>query len=175
LIDKNEKKTINCDSILKEIFQTDRVTFNDILQKVKEHLIAPAPIEIDYTMNGDQSAVPDVPVDIEVQLPSPQRSEVETLLDDKPMKEVEELNSQIQKAVDSIREHKKKRDFMVAFSTDPVSFIQQLIHSQTRDMLVSNNRREMEESRFSNYYKREWTSEAVTRYLSQRDNNRQMM
>jgi SWI/SNF-related matrix-associated actin-dependent regulator of chromatin subfamily D len=163
LLDQNEKKVIVCDQALKEVFETERMTFADIIQKVKEHLIAPAPIEIDFNMNGDATQMKEIPVDIEVQIPTMQRTAVEELLDDKPLKEVEDQNAFILKAVETIKEHKKKRDFMLAFSSDPVPFIHQIIHSQTRDLLIANNRKEMEESRFSNFYKREWVNEAVTR------------
>lgn len=64
LQDLNDKKTINNDETLKrvmifynslltkilKIFGSDKMTFSDILHRVKTHLVLPDPIEIDYTI-----------------------------------------------------------------------------------------------------------------------------
>ncbi|KAL0486179.1 SWI/SNF complex component [Acrasis kona] len=163
-----DRKVINCDALLKELFGSDKISFSDILQKLKEHLVAPAAIEIDYNMSADPNNILTIPVDIYIQQPVAQRSEVEVMLEDRPIKEVEEANENINKMVQHIREHKKKRDFMMAFSSDPVGFIHGLIHSQTRDLLIANNKKEVDEQRYSNYYKKDWSSEAVSRLFSQK-------
>lgn len=46
-----------------------------------------------------------------------------------------------------------------------MQFIHQLILSQTKDLILLNNQQEMEEARYSQFYKKPWVQDAVNRYM----------
>jgi len=65
------------------------------------------------------------------------------------------------KSMASVHEHAKKREFMYAFATDPINFINTLIMNQIRDIKLarSEEAREAEEERHAEYFSQPYTLE----------------
>jgi SWI/SNF-related matrix-associated actin-dependent regulator of chromatin subfamily D len=165
LQDENDKNAFVCDDKLRDIFGCESMTFANVLQVIKQQLLLPEPRQIQYEVCRTQMGNTfERSFDIEVNISKPQQTEVEALLSEKPLPDVLKYDLQIQKALEGIEQHKKKRDFMLGFSEDPVNFIHSLISSQTRDLLLMSNNQELEQARYSNFYKTPWMMEAAHRY-----------
>lgn len=146
LQDVNDKNKIICDDRLKEIFGCTTMNFSSILQLTKQHLLLPEPTQINYNICRTKMGKSfEYHYDVGVTIAKPKHSEVEALLSEKPLAEVQKYDMHIQKALEGIEAHKKKRDFMLGFSQDPVNFIHRLINSQTRDLLLMSNNQELEQ------------------------------
>lgn len=168
LQDDQDKNRVVCDEKLKEIFCCDSMSFANVLQQIKQQLLLPEPIVFDHEVCRTRMGQAfEERFMMDVTLSKPQQTEVEALLSEKPLPDVQKYDSQIQKALEGIEAHKKKRDFMLGFSSDPVNFIHKLISSQTRDLLLMNSQ-ELEQSRYASYYKSPWIQEAVHRYASKK-------
>lgn len=169
LQDQNEKNRINCDARLKELFGSDSVTFANVLQQTKQHLLLPEPKHIDYTICRTQMGQSfEQTFFIDVNVSKTHQGVVEALLSEKPLPDVLKFETQIQKALESIEDHKKNRDFMLGFSQDPINFIHRLINSQTRELLMLSNKQDLEHQRYSSYYRSPWIQDAASRYASKK-------
>ena len=54
------------------------------------------------------------------------------------------------------------------FSEKPVEFIDKLIFSQTRDLMVINKNKEKENARNSSFFEAPWVQEAIEKYLERK-------
>lgn len=95
LQDSNDKKIINNDERLSELFGTTKMNFSEIISKVREHLKPIEPIEIEYTMRLDDSKSNEIFLDVDLDLEEPIQSEITSFLSDEPSKEIIELNLQV--------------------------------------------------------------------------------
>lgn len=74
-----------------------------------------------------------------------------------------------------MQEHKKKREFFFQFSENPIGFMDKMIFSQTRDLILMSPHKEREESRHSTFFEQNWVDEAVNRYLEKKDTQTQVI
>jgi SWI/SNF-related matrix-associated actin-dependent regulator of chromatin subfamily D len=167
LQDLQDKKMINCDSKLTNLFGgLDRINFYDVISKIKEFLIPIEPIEVDYTiMSNDKN---EIYLDISIEMEDPVQSEITSFITDEPTKDIQELNSTIAQGIQKIKEHKKRREMFLEFSENPVEFIDKMIFSQTRDLLLMHDHKEKETSRNSSFFEEPWVQEAMERYLERK-------
>eukprot|EP01080_Neovahlkampfia_damariscottae_P009684 gene9684-1890_t len=167
LQDFQDKKMINCDSKLIKLFGgSDRINFYDIISKIKEYLIPVEAIEIDYNiMLNDKN---EIFLDISIEMEDPVQSEITSFISDEPTKDIQELNTNILQGIQKIGEHKKKREMLLEFSEKPVEFMDKLIFSQTRDLMMINNHKDKENARNSSYFDAPWIQEAMEKYLERK-------
>jgi len=165
LLDPNDRKTIINDAQLKRIFGCDSMQFSNLPQLLREHLGPPDPIEISYTirLSGDTmqyNQYYDLQVDVDDTIaiqPSPAYK-----------KEISNIEEQILSTVSQIHEHKRKREFMVNFHTDPINFMHKLIDNQIRDhkLVRSMPGRDPEEERQTPFYCQPYIEDSVHSYLT---------
>ncbi len=164
LQDKDDHNMINNDVALKQIFNCDRMTFSDILLRLKEHLILPDPIEFDYPMtlfDADKKQV-EKNFELEIDLPRPP---VNDILSNKTLKkEIQTLNEEIFKSIERIKAHKARRETLLMFAESPIAQINRIINSQTRDLAKLKDPYS-EERRFSQFYFTPQVREATQRYM----------
>ena len=108
------------------------------------HIIAPAPIQLAYTIRVDQGyqANP-TPTAYEVQVPAPdslQDQITSVLIRDEAFKveilRIAELNREIAFIVQSLHHSKARHSFFTSLSKDPATFVKRWISSQKRDMEI---------------------------------------
>jgi len=169
LLDATDRKTINNDANLKKIFGCDTMQFSSIPQLLREHLGPPDPVEIVHTirLTGDpaeHSASYELQVEVD-----------DTFAAQPPAhhkREIANCDEQILQLITQVNEHKRKRDFMLEFSKDPVRFMNKLIDQQIRDYKLMNSEpgRDTEEERHSQFYYQPYIEEAVQAYLNKYNN-----
>jgi SWI/SNF-related matrix-associated actin-dependent regulator of chromatin subfamily D len=126
------------DANLQAIFGIPRMSFSSIPELLKSHLFPPDPLVINYEVRVDTPQfISPFAVDVEVEIPDPMKAMMQgVLMSTLNQKEIVLLDQRIVDLVALINKSKLKRDFLLAFSEDPVNFLNKWILSQTRDLEV---------------------------------------
>ncbi|KAJ3395053.1 hypothetical protein CcCBS67573_g05686 [Chytriomyces confervae] len=181
LQDAEDKRQINFDDTLTKMFKTKKVLLTHLPDLLSAHLHPIEPITIDYTIKVDKPrTVSPQAYDIQVEVEDVEiKAKISRVLEGSTpasIREIALIDDEITKLVQRVTQAKHKREFMLAFSKDPVEFINNWIASQTRDLEailggdpqlgVGGNRINIEEARRASFYKDNWVNEAVFHYLN---------
>merc|ERR1712156_116218 len=138
LQDPNEREYVNCDPFLRQIFQTERMKFAEIPQRLNPLLHPPDPIVINHliTVEGQapeqkKTACYDIDVEVDDTLKVQMNS---FLLSTNSQMEIQNLDNKIHETVETIQNMKTQREFYLSFSKDPQLFINKWLISQSRDL-----------------------------------------
>uniref|UniRef100_A0A3P8QNT5 DM2 domain-containing protein n=1 Tax=Astatotilapia calliptera TaxID=8154 RepID=A0A3P8QNT5_ASTCA len=168
LQDPHEREFINCDKYLQQIFETQRMKFSEIPQRLHALLMPPEPIIINHLISVDpndqkKTACYDIDVEVDDTLKTQMNS---FLLSTASQQEIAGLDNKIHETIETINQLKTQREFMLSFARDPQGFINDWLQSQCRDLktmtdVVGNP----EEERRAEFYYQPWAQEAVCRYF----------
>ncbi|XP_066528280.1 SWI/SNF-related matrix-associated actin-dependent regulator of chromatin subfamily D member 1 [Hoplias malabaricus] len=168
LQDPHEREFINCDKYLQQIFETQRMKFSEIPQRLHALLMPPEPIIINHVISVDpndqrKTACYDIDVEVDDTLKAQMNS---FLLSTASQQEIAGLDNKIHETIETINQLKTQREFMLSFARDPQGFINDWLQSQCRDLktmtdVVGNP----EEERRAEFYFQPWAQEAVCRYF----------
>eukprot|EP00761_Pharyngomonas_kirbyi_P002172 gb/GECH01002176.1/.p1 GENE.gb/GECH01002176.1/~~gb/GECH01002176.1/.p1 ORF type:complete len:408 (+),score=110.62 gb/GECH01002176.1/:1-1224(+) len=167
LQDSKEKRHINNDTPLQQLFGCEKMSFSELTKHLKKHLSPPDPFEIDFflSLNGEEQDSQEV-FDMDYILTKEDEKVKKYLASND--KELSRLDDEIVELITMIKQHQKKRDFMLQFHDNPVHFIHHLIASQARDLRLASSEKQMEESRYSAFYTQPAIQEGVVRYTTKR-------
>uniref|UniRef100_A0A673J5W3 SWI/SNF-related matrix-associated actin-dependent regulator of chromatin subfamily D member 3 n=1 Tax=Sinocyclocheilus rhinocerous TaxID=307959 RepID=A0A673J5W3_9TELE len=168
LQDSHDKEFINCDKYFQQIFDCPRLKFSEIPQRLTNLLLPPDPIVINHIISvdpNDQKKTACYDIDVEVE--DPLKAQMSSfLLSTANQQEIASLDNKIHETIESINQLKIQRDFMLSFSRDPKSYIQDWLKSQSRDLkLMTDVVGNPEEERRAEFYHQPWSQEAVSRYF----------
>uniref|UniRef100_A0A672JU51 SWI/SNF-related matrix-associated actin-dependent regulator of chromatin subfamily D member 3-like n=1 Tax=Sinocyclocheilus grahami TaxID=75366 RepID=A0A672JU51_SINGR len=168
LQDSHDKEYINCDKYFQQIFDGPRLKFSEIPQRLTNLLLPPDPIVINHIISvdpNDQKKTACYDIDVEVE--DPLKAQMSSfLLSTANQQEIASLDNKIHETIESINQLKIQRDFMLSFSRDPKSYIQDWLKSQSRDLkLMTDVVGNPEEERRAEFYHQPWSQEAVSRYF----------
>mmetsp|Transcript_22543 Transcript_22543/g.22282 ORF Transcript_22543/g.22282 Transcript_22543/m.22282 type:complete len:291 (+) Transcript_22543:488-1360(+) len=169
LQDSEEKRFINNDAALNEIFKEERTDIATILLKIKKHLAESDPIEIKHQLKigGDWTETEHI-YDIAVTFEDPLQYEMTSLLKESssvifsenaftnyipalrsakgmdipknPIEQpIEDLNKQISSLKDELDKYQKRKDFCCEFLNNPKNCIEKFISDQEFHMQVLQN------------------------------------
>jgi len=168
LQDPSEREYINCDKYLQQIFDTPRLKFSEIPQRLLSLLLPPDPIVINHVITVDgadskKTACYDIDVEVDDTLKQQMNN---FLLSTQSQQEIATLDGKIHETVETINQLKTSRDFLLGFARNPQEFINNWLVSQTRDLktmtdVVGNP----EEERHADFYHEPWLQEAICRYF----------
>ncbi|KAG2173269.1 hypothetical protein INT43_004643 [Umbelopsis isabellina] len=171
-----DKRLVQCDQKLQQLFGMPQVQFSHIPALIDQHLSRPDPIVIDYTIRVDREFYQSRKAyDIDVELDSLLKQKMmTTVAGTNTQKEILALDDKIVQCVQSINNSKIKRDFLLQFAGSPVEFINKWIASQARDLeiILGESQVNLEEMRQSDFYKQPWVKEAVFHYLTSKTQQR---
>ncbi|XP_056618808.1 SWI/SNF-related matrix-associated actin-dependent regulator of chromatin subfamily D member 3b isoform X1 [Triplophysa dalaica] len=168
LQDSHDKEYINCDKYFQQIFDSPRLKFSEIPQRLTNLLLPPDPIVINHIISvdpNDQKKTACYDIDVEVE--DPLKAQMSSfLLSTANQQEIASLDNKIHETIESINQLKIQRDFMLSFSRDPKGYIQDWLKSQSRDLkLMTDVVGNPEEERRAEFYHEPWSQEAVSRYF----------
>jgi hypothetical protein len=174
LIDKQNPVHVNCDELLEAAFGVSRLHISDIQKRVHQMLQPCDPIEITYNMiltPSEELPAEDLVYDVAVEVSDPPSSAFTGWFErvSPYTEEVDEFNHRIAQVVERVNKHKRRLEFLQAFSQSPVDVIRALVANQCRDLsLMSEHDLAEEAQRSTAYYTSngEWVGEAVDRYLA---------
>jgi SWI/SNF-related matrix-associated actin-dependent regulator of chromatin subfamily D len=147
LQDAEDRRIIVCDDRLKQIFGMPKIMFPNLPELLSRHLFPADPVVLNYTVRYEivydrvdklyhfhpQAYDIQVPVNDPVRERLSQASVGNVAL----QKEISLLDDKIAAIIQTINLSKLKRDFMCGFVQDPVTFINQWVASQSRDLEVT--------------------------------------
>ncbi|CAO0798761.1 unnamed protein product [Mucor circinelloides] len=176
LHDQQDKRVIQCDDKLTDLFGSSQVQFSDLPDLINRHLSQPDPIVLEYKIRVDkQFNQGPTAYDMDVELDSILRQKMLNIVSSsQPQKEVMALDDKIVQCVQSINNSKVKRDFLTQFSLDPIEFTSKWITSQARDLeaILGETKVNLEDVRQTDFYKQPWVKEAVFHYLTSKTQQR---
>ncbi|CAJ0851744.1 15985_t:CDS:10, partial [Entrophospora sp. SA101] len=142
-----------------KIFNCQRMAFPQIPDSLNRHLFPIEPICIEYTICTDKEYNQShYAYDIQVEIDDPNKIRLAAIASNTlNQKEVQSIDEKIVQCIQSINNSKAKRDFLLNFANSPIEFINKWIASQSRDL---------EEQRYSEFYKQDWVNEATFHYIS---------
>ncbi|KAG9335535.1 hypothetical protein JZ751_004501 [Albula glossodonta] len=168
LQDPHDREFINCDKYIQQIFETHRMKFSEIPQRLHALLMPPEPIIINHIISMDpndqkKTACYDIDVEVDDTLKTQMNS---FLLSTASQQEIAGLDNKIHETIETINQLKTQREFMLSFARDPQGFINDWLQSQCRDLrtmtdVVGNP----EDERRAEFYFQPWAQEAVCRYF----------
>merc|ERR1719174_7922 len=171
LQDPHEKEFVNCDPYLKQIFQTDRMKFAEIPQRLNPLLHPPDPIVINHLITVEELRHPEQKktacYDIDVEVDDTLKTQMNSfLLSTASQQEIQSLDNKIHETVETINTMKTHREFYLSFAKDPQLFINKWLISQSRDLkTMTDVAGNPEEERHTDFYYQPWAQEAVCRYF----------
>ncbi|KAG8129409.1 hypothetical protein E2320_016161 [Naja naja] len=155
-------------SLNMQIFESQRMKFSEIPQRLHALLMPPEPIIINHVISVDpndqkKTACYDIDVEVDDTLKTQMNS---FLLSTASQQEIAALDNKIHETIETINQLKTQREFMLSFARDPQGFINDWLQSQCRDLkamtdVVGNP----EEERRAEFYFQPWAQEAVCRYF----------
>ncbi|KAI8927430.1 hypothetical protein BC831DRAFT_398627, partial [Entophlyctis helioformis] len=152
LQDADDKRIINCNGYLeKHLMPCDPI----VLEVDKQHHMHPQAF------------------DIEVELEDPIRDRLKAATNPNPavLRDIAQFDEGIATVVQMMHVSKLRRDFMLAFSKDPVGMLNQWIASQSRDIegILGDTRINEDEMQRSEFYAQDGVSETLFHYLRQQE------
>ncbi|KAI8639262.1 hypothetical protein BD408DRAFT_435288 [Parasitella parasitica] len=176
LHDKQDKRVIQCDEKLTDLFGSSRLQLSDLPELINRHLSQPDPIVLEYKIRvNKQFNQGPVAYDMDVELDSILRQKMMNVISSsQPQKDAMALDDKIVQCVQSINNSKVKRDFLTQFSMNPIEFINKWIISQARDLeaILGETKVNLEDVRQTDFYKQPWVKEAVFHYLTSKTQQR---
>merc|ERR1719318_1128920 len=168
LQDPHEKEYVNCDQFLKQIFQTEKMKFAEIPQRLNPLLNPPDPVVIKHMITVEDLAKKTACYDIDVEVDDTLKVQMNNfLLSTASQQEIQTLDTKIHETVVTINTLKTSREFFQSFGTDPQLFIDKWVESQSRDLkTMTDVTGSPEEERRVEYYYQPWVAEGVSRYFS---------
>ncbi|XP_060268598.1 SWI/SNF-related matrix-associated actin-dependent regulator of chromatin subfamily D member 1 isoform X3 [Ovis aries] len=140
LQDPHEREFVICDKYLQQIFESQRMKFSEIPQRLHALLMPPEPIIINHVISVDpndqkKTACYDIDVEVDDTLKTQMNS---FLLSTASQQEIATLDNKIHETIETINQLKTQREFMLSFARDPQGFINDWLQSQCRDLKVGN-------------------------------------
>lgn len=141
LIDENNRRVIRLDQPLMQLFKTDSVAFHHLPEVVNRLLHPTMPIVLEYWVRTDadvnrHTTAYDIEVELEDWTVRTRQERFVSLFDaqGERAREIAELDDRISQAVASLQNHSAARDFLHAFSRDPLTHLRTWLASQARDL-----------------------------------------
>jgi len=168
LLDLRSGETIMNNSELTHVFSVPRMELSSLASRIAPFTSPLGPIELSHTikLNGDvdeNEACYDIMLEVD-----DGRIASSNALPTLNTHQIATWNSEIEKNMRRLQEHKDKRDFMLGFSYAPVDFMTSLITSQAKDIMVRTNSdlRGVEEKLYHQTFYQPFIHEAVLKHLN---------
>eukprot|EP00741_Cyanophora_paradoxa_P021018 tig00021326_g20290.t1 len=169
LLDTEDRTLVKCDETLRKCFGVPTLHLYRLGQAIGAFLLPADPIVLTYPikLQGTEHASEEV-YEADVDVDDPGQAEMARLAEEPLPYEAEagQLEEEVAGALQRVRHHKHKRDFMLAFFSDPVNFVSDLVVSQHNDTLAMSGDTSKEEMRRTRFYEGDWVPQAVKRYLA---------
>eukprot|EP00842_Homolaphlyctis_polyrhiza_P006397 jgi/Hompol1/6759/HPOL_003716-RA len=177
LQDPEDRRMFHPDARLLEVFgppKDKRYLISSVPEMIRRHQLPCDPIVLDYTIRVDKEFhVGPQAFDIEIDVEDPIRERTKTAISPPAsiQREIQSYDEKISQIVQLIGASKLRRDFMLAFSKDPVGFLNQWVASQSRDLetILGDTRLNAEEVRRSEFYQSDAVREALFHFLRQKE------
>ncbi|TPX32072.1 hypothetical protein SmJEL517_g04788 [Synchytrium microbalum] len=176
LQDPEDRKKLNPDEGLRLALNLpdSGIPFSILPSLIDSRLLPIDPIVINYTIKVDKEfSFSPTAFDVEVEFTDQSRKNVVAAITQgapNVEKEIAALDEKMSHLVAQVGACNVKRDFLLGFVKDPISFLNTWVASQSRDLevVLGDQRLVGEEVRRSEFYKQAWVSDSVGHFLTDR-------
>ncbi|GMM38785.1 Snf12 protein [Saccharomycopsis crataegensis] len=177
LHDKTDKRLVNCDQDLEELFKVKQIAFSDLIHVIRNFLKPVEPIVLDYEVATDKSStLGEVVLDVNVEIRNPVLDEVnakqytamekEMITKNDPL--IKELDTKIALDIQALNSSRTKYEFFKKFAEDPLNFLEkwQESHAKSLKILLGDEGYTEENARRSEFYTDELLDENIDLLLN---------
>jgi SWI/SNF-related matrix-associated actin-dependent regulator of chromatin subfamily D len=128
------RQLIQCDEVLKQLFNVPEFDFNQLLQLLTPHFLPPDPIEIIYPLNlrvGSGSESYDLETDFDIC-----NDDLYSISMDELEKEIQNHQDEIYSNLELLHKHRTERQYLLKFIRDPINELNFQISEQIRESKV---------------------------------------
>jgi SWI/SNF-related matrix-associated actin-dependent regulator of chromatin subfamily D len=175
--DRDDKRRFVCDEALARMFNQPSFPLSDLPGLITPFLLPLDPIVLNYTIKLDNE-YHQAPFAYDVTLPILQpaaflypnvagNSSQSASRFVHTQQEITKYDERITRLIQTLRNSRAKREFLLEFSQDPIQFMQRWLASQSRDLevVLGEDHVNLEARRRHDFYEQEWVGEAVLHYL----------
>lgn len=168
LQESDEKKIINNDPALQDLFKVARMSFSDIPVLVEPYLLPPEPVTISYQIKNRQELnVLEQVFELEVDVDDP-KSASRTFLPTNLFRDLNFYEGRLKELIEALHASKINQKLLNSFSQNPIKTCQKLLKTCSKDFetLVGDLPVTLDELRSADFYENEIVAEAVTEFLA---------
>ena len=168
LQESDEKKIINNDAALQELFKVPRMSFSDIPVLVEPYLLPPEPVTISYQIKNRQELnVLEQVFELEVDIDDP-KSASRTFLPANLFRDLNFYEGKVKELIEALHASKINQKLLKSFAENPIKTSQNLLKTCSKDFetLVGDLPITLDEVRSAEFYENEVVGEAVTEFLA---------
>lgn len=168
LQESDEKKIINNDAALQELFKVSRMSFSDIPVLVEPYLLPPEPVTITYQIKNRQELnVLEQVFELEVDVDDP-KSASRTFLPANLFRDLNFYEGRLKEIIEALHASKINQKLLNSFAENPIKTAQSLLKTCSKDFetLVGDLPVTLDELRSAEFYENEVVAEAVTEFLA---------
>lgn len=172
LQESDEKKIINNDAALQELFKVPRMSFSDIPVLVEPYLLPPETVTINYVLRNSRQElnVLDQVFEVEVDIDDPKGGSSGRSLSLPPnlYRDLNFYEGRLRELLEALQASQTNYKLLKSFASDPVSTAQKILKSCAKDFetVVGDLPVTLEELRSAEFYESEVVGEAVTEFLA---------
>lgn len=168
LQESDEKKIINNDAALQDLFNVVRMSFSDIPVLVEPYLLPPEPVTISYQIKNRQELnVLEQCFELEVDIDDP-KSASRTFLPTNLFRDLNFYEGRLKELIEALHASKINQKLLDSFAQNPIKTCQKLLKTCSKDFetLVGDLPVTLDELRSADFYENEIVAEAVTEFLA---------
>ena len=168
LQESDEKKIINNDAALQDLFKVSRMSFSDIPVLVEPYLLPPEPVTISYQIKNRQELnVLEQVFELEVDVDDP-KSASRTFLPTNMFRDLNFYEGRLKELIEALHASRINQKLLKSFAENPIKTCQKLLKTCSKDFetLVGDLPVTLDELRSSEFYENEMVAEAVTEFLA---------
>lgn len=173
LQESDEKKIINNDAALQELFKVPRMSFSDIPVLVEPYLMPPEAVTINYLIrnNRQELNVLEQVFELEVDIDDPKGTSGAGRSLALPPNLFRDLNfyeGRLRELIEALHASQTNHKLLDSFAKDPVTTAQKILRSCAKDYetLVGDLPVTLDELRSAEFYENEVVGEAVSEFLA---------
>lgn len=141
LVDERDRRKIQCDAALAQLFKIDSIGFHHIPEVINRYLLPLQPIVLEYWVRTDvdvnkHASAYDIELELEDWSVRQRQERVLAMFDQSSdqSRQIADLDERISQAVVALQNHSSARDFLHKFSQDPLTHLETWLASQSRDL-----------------------------------------
>ena len=168
LQESDEKKIINNDVALQELFKVNRMSFSEIPVLIEPHLLPPEPLTISYVIKSRQEVnVLEQVFEVEVDLDDP-KSPSRTFLPANIFRDLNFYEGRLKELIEALHASKTNQKLFKSFAENPIETAQKILKNYSKDYetLVGDLPVTLDELKSAEFYESEQVIDAVTDFLA---------
>lgn len=168
LQESDEKKIINNDAALQELFKVNKMSFSDIPVLIEPYLLPPEPVTLAYVIKTKQETnVLEQVFEVEVDVDDP-KSGARTFLPANIFRDLNFYEGRLRELIEALHVSRTNQKLLAAFARNPLETSQKILKTFSKDFetIVGDLPVTLDELKSSEFYESDQVGEAVNDFLA---------